>query len=110
MFVRGLGQPLQELLHSGGHGETGGSDAGTGPAAVAEDGHAGSFHEVTGEVAVAGVPDPLTVSLAEGGPPLVGELPEVGAITPRVRCASSRLAAVFIADRMTSGGALPLGM
>jgi hypothetical protein len=36
-------------------------------------GHA--FHEVTGEVAVAGAPDPLTVGLAEGGPPLVGELP-----------------------------------
>jgi hypothetical protein len=76
----GLGQPLEELLDGDGHGETGGSDADTGPAAVADDRHAGfghAFQEVTGEVAVAGVPDPLTVRLAEGGPPLVGEWPEV---------------------------------
>jgi hypothetical protein len=56
-----LGQPLEELLDGEGHGETSGSDADAGPAAVADDGHAGvghAFHEIVGEVAVAGV-DPL---------------------------------------------------
>jgi hypothetical protein len=64
-------------LDGGGHDEAGGSDADAGPAAVTDHGHARvghAFHEVAGEVAVAGVPDPLTVSLVEGCPPLVGEV------------------------------------
>jgi hypothetical protein len=65
--VRHPGQTVEELLDGGGHSETGGSD----------DGHSGvghAFDQVAGEVAVAAVPDPLTVGLVESGPPLVGEL------------------------------------
>jgi hypothetical protein len=46
-----------------------------GPTAVTDHRHAGishAFHEVAGEVTVARVPDPLTVGLVEGGPPLMG--------------------------------------
>ena len=78
--MRDPGQPLEELLDRDGHGEAGGSDADAGPAAVADNGHARfghAFHQVAGEIAVATVPDPLTVGLVEGGPPLVGELPGV---------------------------------
>jgi hypothetical protein len=75
--VGNLGQSLEKLLDGGGHGETGGSDADAGPAAVADDGHASfghAFYQVAGEIAVAAVPDPLAVDLAKGGPPLAGEL------------------------------------
>jgi hypothetical protein len=56
-----LGQSVEELLDGGGHGETGGSDADAGPAAVADDGNASvghAFDQVAGEIAVAAVPDP----------------------------------------------------
>lgn len=69
------GQFLEELLYGVGHGEAGGSDADARPAAVTDHGHASvghAFHQVTGEIAVAAIPDPLAVGRVEGVPPLAG--------------------------------------
>ena len=75
--VRCSGEPVEELLDGNGHSETGRPDADAGPAAIADNGHSGFGHaldEVAGEVAMAGVPDPLTVRVIKAGPPLMGKL------------------------------------
>ncbi|HET9117131.1 MAG TPA: hypothetical protein VFN75_03485 [Pseudonocardiaceae bacterium] len=70
-------EPVEQLLDGDGHGEAGGSDTDAGPTAIADNGHSGfgqALNEVAGEVAMAGIPNPLTVRVIKTGPPLMGKL------------------------------------